>query len=72
MGRGINGNNVYLIDYGLATSYLDVHGSHIPYSTNARFHGTDKYASINNHNKIEPSRRDDMEVIFYLFIVLGE
>lgn len=68
MGRGKNGNNVYLIDYGLASSYLDVHGNHIPYNTNARFHGTDKYASINNHNKIEPSRRDDMESLGYLLV----
>jgi len=68
MGRGKCGNNVYLIDYGLATPYLDLHGNHIPYSTNARFHGTDKYASINNHNKIEPSRRDDMESLGYLFV----
>jgi len=68
MGRGKNGNNLYLIDYGLATPYLDVHGNHIPYSTNARFHGTDKYASINNHNKIEPARRDDMESLGYLLI----
>eukprot|EP01125_Pyxidicula_operculata_P010861 TRINITY_DN356_c1_g1_i2.p1 TRINITY_DN356_c1_g1~~TRINITY_DN356_c1_g1_i2.p1 ORF type:complete len:275 (-),score=70.27 TRINITY_DN356_c1_g1_i2:73-897(-) len=68
MGRAQHGNEVYLIDYGLASPYIDSSGQHIPYSTNARFHGTDKYASINNHKKIEPGRRDDMESIGYLFV----
>jgi len=68
LGRGIHGNDVYLIDYGLASPYIDSKGDHIPYSTNARFHGTDKYASINNHHKIEPGRRDDLESLGYLLI----
>jgi len=68
MGRGIHGNDLFLIDYGLASPYIETSGEHIPYSTNARFHGTDKYASINNHKKIEPGRRDDMESLGYLFV----
>jgi len=68
MGRGINGNEIYLIDYGLASPYIDDKLQHIPYSNNARFHGTDKYASINTHKKIEPGRRDDMESLGYLFV----
>jgi len=68
MGRAVNGNELFLIDYGLASQYIDSNGEHIPYSTNARFHGTDKYASINNHRKFEPGRRDDMESIGYLLV----
>jgi len=68
MGKGENGSKLYLIDYGLASPYVTGDGSHIPYSTSARFHGTDKYASINNHNRIEPGRRDDMESIGYLIV----
>jgi len=67
-GRGEKGNELYLIDYGLASPYIESDGRHIPYSTSARFHGTDKYASINNHRKIEPGRRDDLESIGYLII----
>jgi len=67
-GREERGNDLYLIDYGLASPYITKQGTHVRYSTNARFHGTDKYASINNHNRIEPSRRDDMESIGYLLI----
>uniref|UniRef100_A0A6B2LBQ9 non-specific serine/threonine protein kinase n=1 Tax=Arcella intermedia TaxID=1963864 RepID=A0A6B2LBQ9_9EUKA len=68
MGRGVNGNEIYLIDYGLASAYIDHNNQHIPYNTNARFHGTDKYASVNTHRKIEPGRRDDMESLGYLWI----
>jgi len=68
LGRGVHGNDLYLIDYGLASPYIDNDGRHIPYSTTARFHGTDKYASKNNHEKIEPGRRDDMESLGYLLV----
>jgi serine/threonine protein kinase len=68
MGRGVHGNDIYLIDYGLASPYIDSQGHHIPFSTHARFHGTDKYASINNHKKIEPSRRDDLESLGYVLL----
>eukprot|EP01124_Arcella_intermedia_P029760 TRINITY_DN6374_c0_g1_i2.p1 TRINITY_DN6374_c0_g1~~TRINITY_DN6374_c0_g1_i2.p1 ORF type:complete len:245 (+),score=61.49 TRINITY_DN6374_c0_g1_i2:85-819(+) len=68
MGRGARASELFLIDYGLASPYIDSSGEHIPYSTNARFHGTDKYASINNHKKIEPGRRDDMESLGYLLV----
>jgi len=67
-GRGDKGSDLYLIDYGLASPYIESDGRHIPYGTNARFHGTDKYASINNHRKIEPGRRDDLESVGYLIV----
>jgi len=68
MGRGVHGNDLYLIDYGLASPYIDDNGKHIGFSTDARFHGTDKYASISNHKKLEPGRRDDMESLGYLLV----
>jgi len=69
-GRGLNGHEVYLIDFGLSSLWVDSHGNHIPYSTNAKFRGTDKYASVNNHNRIEASRRDDLESLGYVLIML--
>eukprot|EP01130_Rhizamoeba_saxonica_P001746 TRINITY_DN11600_c0_g1_i1.p1 TRINITY_DN11600_c0_g1~~TRINITY_DN11600_c0_g1_i1.p1 ORF type:complete len:351 (-),score=62.43 TRINITY_DN11600_c0_g1_i1:97-1113(-) len=71
-GRGENANEIYAIDYGLASPYIDGNGNHIPYSNEARFHGTDKYASINNHRKIEPGRRDDLESVGYLLIYFAK
>jgi serine/threonine protein kinase len=72
LGKGDNGGDLYLIDYGLASPYIDAEGRHIPYSTDARFHGTDQYASINNHNKIEPGRRDDLESVGYLAVYFAK
>lgn len=81
-GRGRHGNDVYLIDFGLSSSYVDSHHQHIPFATNVKFRGTDKYASLNNHNRIgipnstfhtdmcaEPSRRDDLESLGYVLII---
>eukprot|EP01129_Flabellula_baltica_P017487 TRINITY_DN9700_c0_g1_i1.p1 TRINITY_DN9700_c0_g1~~TRINITY_DN9700_c0_g1_i1.p1 ORF type:complete len:341 (-),score=69.95 TRINITY_DN9700_c0_g1_i1:104-1126(-) len=71
-GGGERGNELFLIDYGLASPYIDAEGRHIPYSTNARFHGTDKYASINNHRNVEPGRRDDLESVGYLIVYFAK
>jgi len=68
MGRREKADEVFLIDFGLASPYLDENGHHVSYSTKARFHGTDKYAAINNHKKIEPCRKDDLESLGYLLV----
>jgi len=52
----------------LTTSYWDKTGNHIPYREHAKFHGTDKYASIGNHLKIEACRRDDLESLGYTLV----
>lgn len=72
IGRGENAGKLYLIDFGLASAYRDADGRHIPYISSAHFHGTDKYASINSHMKIESSRRDDLESIAYTLIYLSK
>jgi len=68
MGRGENKNTVYIIDFGLASDYLDENGNHIPNSKNASFRGTHRYASINSHRRREQSRRDDLEALGYVLI----
>lgn len=72
IGKGENAGKLYLIDFGLASPYRDANGRHIPYNSSAHFHGTDKYASINSHMKIESSRRDDLESIAYTLIYLSK
>lgn len=69
MGRGPRDNIVHMIDFGLSRSYRDamVH-VHIPERDGRGFLGTVRYASINNHRGIEPSRRDDMEGVAYMLI----
>jgi serine/threonine protein kinase len=50
MGMGSRGNQVHLIDFGLAKRYRDpkTH-QHIPYKEQKNLTGTARYASINAH-----------------------
>jgi serine/threonine protein kinase len=63
-------NNMYLLDFGFCKQYLLPDGSHIPMKTNKQLIGTPNYVSINIHNGIEPSRRDDLESVGYIMINL--
>eukprot|EP01122_Echinamoeba_exundans_P008272 TRINITY_DN2718_c0_g1_i4.p1 TRINITY_DN2718_c0_g1~~TRINITY_DN2718_c0_g1_i4.p1 ORF type:complete len:471 (-),score=59.92 TRINITY_DN2718_c0_g1_i4:241-1653(-) len=74
IGRNDDLGKLHLIDFGLAGQYRDANGRHIPYNSSAHFHGTDKYASVNSHMKIESSRRDDLESVAYtlIYLVKGE
>ena len=63
-------NNIYLLDFGFCKQYLLPDGSHIPMKTKKQLIGTPNYVSINIHNGIEPSRRDDLESVGYIMINL--
>ena len=63
-------NMVNLIDFGLARRYIDRSGSHIRQDTGRKLSGTARYASINVHLGLTPSRRDDLESIGYVLIYL--
>lgn len=50
MGIGKRGNQVNMIDFGLAKRYRDPKSNvHIPYRENKNLTGTPRYASVNTH-----------------------
>lgn len=74
----IHNDELVLIDFGLATFYVDANERHIsPVSESAKKQniiGTPKYASWNIHCGEEYSRRDDLMSVVYigLFLIYGE
>jgi serine/threonine protein kinase len=63
MGLNSRSNEIYLIDFGLATP---LSGESIP------FGGTTCYASINAQSGLPPGRRDDLESLGYVLIYVAK
>jgi len=58
---------VFLIDFGISKPYI-INNKHIEFKNKNKFVGTLNFASINNHNFCEQSRRDDLESLAYMLI----
>ena len=56
----IRNHQLYLIDYGLATFFVDEDGEHLPNVVQETITGTPKFLSYNNHVGNTLSRRDDL------------
>jgi len=64
-----SGNStLYLIDFGLSKLYIRSDKKHIEERRDKNLVGTANYVSLNVHNGIEASRRDDIESICYTFV----
>ncbi len=71
MGVGKQTSKVYLIDFGIARRYINSRSRHhLPCSHDNDFAGTERYASVNTHLGLTPSRRDDLESLGYVLVYL--
>jgi serine/threonine protein kinase len=60
---------VFIVDFGLSKQYYDPETkSHSPFKEHTAMVGTLRYASVNTHQGLEQSRRDDLESLGYVLI----
>lgn len=65
----IKQDNIYLIDFGLSCIYVDENLKPFPRKNDSIFiTGTPKFISLNIHNGLSPSRRDDLISAIYIYI----
>ena len=62
-------DKIYLIDFGLCKRYK-YNETHIPIKNISSIIGSYNFVSLNVINKIEPSRRDDLESCVYVMIYM--
>lgn len=69
LGKEPYGHVLHLIDFGLAKRYLNK-SQHVNAQTGRKLCGTARYVSLNVHDGLTPSRRDDLESVAYVMIYL--
>ena len=68
IGRKNKERTIYLIDFGLSKKYVNDNNNHISMKKDRNIIGTVRYISMNTHQGLEQSRRDDLESLFYIII----
>jgi len=63
---------LYLIDFGFSTIFIDGDGEHIPDDCCEDIIGSPKYVSYNVHSGSMASRRDDLISLGYIYLFLHE
>jgi len=69
ISRENKGRGIYVLDFGLSVMYRKDDGSHATYRTGCRRCGTARYSSINTHQRVRQSRRDDLEAAGYVLLL---
>ena len=62
-------NKLYLVDFGFSKRYI-YNGTHIQEKKLTKIVGSLNFVSLNIHNYIEPSRRDDLESCIYIMLTM--
>lgn len=60
-------SKLYIVDFGLCKPFIE-NEKHIEMKKTSNIIGSYSYASINSHNHLELSRRDDLESLFYMMV----
>ncbi|MDC1151814.1 protein kinase [Pelagibacteraceae bacterium] len=68
----VKSGELYLIDFGFSTIFIDEDGEHVPDDCSEHIIGSPKYVSYNIHTGAIPSRRDDLISLGYLYLFLHE
>lgn len=68
IGRGDSKKELYMMDFGLSKKYVSKEGVHNEYRDGRSLIGTTRYASVNMHRGVEPSRRDDLESVGHMIV----
>ena len=63
-------DDIYLVDFSFCKKYMNSSSNHISENKINTLIGSINYVSLNVHNLIEPSRRDDLESLVYVLIYL--
>jgi serine/threonine protein kinase len=67
LGLNNDSKNIFIIDFGFCKPFIK-DGTHIPLKNTHNLIGSLTYASLNAHNFVELSRRDDLESLGYMLI----
>jgi serine/threonine protein kinase len=62
--------DIFLIDFTFCKKYINSNKEHISEKKINKLIGSVNYVSLNVHDLIEPSRRDDLESVVYILIYL--
>jgi len=63
-------DELFLIDFTFSKKYINTNNIHMEQKNINRIIGSVNYISLNIHNLIEPSRRDDLESVIYILIYI--